>query len=159
MKRRTRPPARGERPATATHEVENPQLEVMSIRVEKALRQELEAYAKREGISRSLAASEYLSIARETLRERDGIPVGRADDLLEAFDSLRALLELLGPPTLGIVRLLAHWATRVGGLKVSEDELLAEIRTVAADEWEQAVAEAEREVHEARRELSNKETS
>jgi hypothetical protein len=31
-------------------------------------------------------------------------------------------------------------------VKVSEDELLAEDRTVGADEWEQAIAEAEREL-------------
>jgi hypothetical protein len=34
---------------------------------------------------------------------------------------------------------------------VSEDELLAELRTVAADEWEQVLSEAERELHEAMR--------
>jgi hypothetical protein len=31
-------------------------------------------------------------------------------------------------------------------VKVSEDELLAEVRSVGADEWEQAVAEAERDL-------------
>jgi hypothetical protein len=45
------------------------------------------------------------------------------------------------------MRLLAHWATQSGGLKVAEDELLAELRTVAGDEWEQALSEAERELH------------
>ena len=55
-------------------------------------------------------------------------------------------IALLGPPTLGTQRLLAHWAARDGGVKVSEDELLAEVRTVGADEWEQAVAEAERDL-------------
>ena len=34
-------------------------------------------------------------------------------------------------------------------MKVSEDELLAEVRTVGADEWEQAVTEAERDLPEA----------
>ena len=55
------------------------------------------------------------------------------------------MLDSLGPPTLGILRLLAHWAARSGALKVSEDELLAEVRGVSADEWEQAMADAERE--------------
>jgi hypothetical protein len=49
-----------------------------------------------------------------------------------------------------VVRLLAHWATQTGGLRVDEDELLAEVRTVGSEEWEQAVAEAER----TRREMS-----
>jgi hypothetical protein len=47
------------------------------------------------------------------------------------------------------MRLLAHWATQSGGLKVSEDELLAELRTVAGDEWEQALSEAEMDLHQA----------
>jgi hypothetical protein len=50
----------------------------------------------------------------------------------------------MGPSTLGTQRLLAHWAARDGGVKVSEDELLAEVRSVGADEWEQAISEAER---------------
>jgi hypothetical protein len=44
-----------------------------------------------------------------------------------------------------MLRLLAFWSTHGGGVKVSEDELLAELRTVGADEWEQAVAEVERD--------------
>jgi hypothetical protein len=55
-------------------------------------------------------------------------------------------LDILGPPTLGTLRLLAHWAARDGAVKVNEDELLAEVRVVGADEWEQAVAEAERDL-------------
>jgi hypothetical protein len=62
---------------------------------------------------------------------------------------VRVVLELLGPSTLGTQRLLAHWATRDGAVKVSEDELLAEVRSVGADEWEQAVAEAERDLPDA----------
>jgi hypothetical protein len=48
-----------------------------------------------------------------------------------------------------MLRLLAHWSTQAGGVKVNEDELFAELRTVGADEWEQAVAEAERDLQEA----------
>jgi hypothetical protein len=55
------------------------------------------------------------------------------------------LLELLGPPTFGTQRLLAHWASRDRAVKVSEDELMAEVRIVSADEWEQAVVDAERD--------------
>jgi hypothetical protein len=42
----------------------------------------------------------------------------------------------------------AHWASQGGTVKVSEDELLAELRSDGADEWEQAVAEAERDLQE-----------
>jgi hypothetical protein len=81
------------RPQRAREQPDNPQLELMSIRVEKALREELEASAESHGITRSRAASEYLTISREALRERDGIPVGRADELLEAFEGMHAVLQ------------------------------------------------------------------
>jgi hypothetical protein len=80
----------------------------------------------------------------ETIRGREGVPGGRVEELLGAIEGVRLALDLLGPPTLGTQRLLAHWAARDGGVKVSEDELLAEVRAVGADEWEQALAEAER---------------
>jgi hypothetical protein len=110
------------------------------------VRREIDAYAEEHGVSRSRAVGHYLSIAQETLREREGVPGGRADQLLEALDGLRAAVDILGPPTFGMLRLLAHWSTHGGDVKVSEDELLAELRTVGADEWEQAVAEAERDL-------------
>jgi hypothetical protein len=103
---------------------------------------------KAHGVSRSRTAGHYLAIARETIREREGVPGGRADELMEAVDGLRAAVDILGPPTFGMLRLLAHWATQGGSVKVNEDELLAELRTVGADEWEQAIAEAERDLQE-----------
>jgi len=118
------------------------------LKVDGALRNEIDAYAEAHGVSRSRAAGHYLAIARETIREREGIPGGRADELIEAVDGLRAAMDLLGPPTFGMLRLLAHWASQGGGVKVNEDELLAELRTVGADEWEQAIAEAERDLQE-----------
>jgi hypothetical protein len=118
------------------------------VKVDAALRREIDAYAEAHGVSRSRAASHYLAIARETIREREGVPGGRADELMEAVDGLRAAMDILGPPTFGMLRLLAHWATQAGGVKVNEDELLAELRTVGADEWEQAIAEAERDLQE-----------
>jgi len=121
---------------------------LIGVKVDPALRREIDAYAEAHGVSRSRAAGHYLAIARETLREREGVPGGRADELLEAVDGLRAAVDILGPPTFGMLRLLAHWASQGGTVKVSEDELLAELRSVGADEWEQAVAEAERDLQE-----------
>ena len=46
---------------------------------------------------------------------------------------------------------LVHWATRDRSLKVDEDELLAELRATGADDWEQAVADADRELVERAR--------
>lgn len=121
---------------------------LIGVKVDAALRREIDAYADAHGVSRSCAAGQYLAIARETIHEREGVPAGRADELMEAVDGLRAAVDILGPPTFGMLRLLAHWASQGGTVKVSEDELLAELRSVGADEWEQAVADAERDLQE-----------
>jgi len=105
---------------------------------------EIEAHAKGAGTTRSDTIRECLALGLEAIRGQDGVPGGRVEEVLGAIESVRVTVELLGPSTLGTQRLLAHWAARDGGVKVSEDELLAEVRSVGADEWEQAVAEAER---------------
>lgn len=139
-------------PEAKRHEGENgaeaSRLCLLGVKVDAALRREIDAYAEAHGVSRSRAAGHYLAIARETIREREGVPGGRADELMEAVDGLRAAVDILGPPTFGMLRLLAHWATQAGSVKVNEDELLAELRTVGGDEWEQAVAESERDLQE-----------
>ena len=135
-------------PVEGKNGAEASRLCLISLKVAAALRREIDTYAEVHGITRSRAANHYLAIASETIREREGVPSGRADELMEAVDGLRAVMDILGPPTFGMLRLLAHWSTQAGGVKVNEDELLAELRTVGADEWEQAVAEAERDLHE-----------
>jgi hypothetical protein len=122
-------------------------LSLIGVKITSALRAEIDEYAKAHGITRSRAAGQFLEIAREALRGREGASAGKAEEILEALEGVRMVVELVGPPTFGLMRLLAHWATQSGGLKVSEDELLAELRTVAGDEWEQAVSEAERDLH------------
>jgi hypothetical protein len=123
----------------------------VSAKIEVALSREIDEYAKVHGITRSRAAGQYLTIAREALGGREGVAAGKAEEILEALEGVRTVVELLGPPSFGLIRLLSHWAIQSGGLKVSEDELLAELRTVAADEWEQVLSEAERELDEAMR--------
>ena len=120
-------------------------LQWVTARLPADLVREIEAHAKRAGTSRS-DAREALAVGMETIRGRQGIPAGRVEELVGALEAIRMTLDILGPPTLG--RLLAHWAAREGSVKVSEDELLAEVRTVGADEWEQAVTEAERDLPE-----------
>jgi hypothetical protein len=143
-----RKPARSSPRKSASAAPKEGRLTLIGVKVDAALRREIDLYAEAHGVSRSRAAGHYLAIARETLREREGIPAGRADELIEALDGLRAAVDILGPPTLGMLRLLAHWASQ-GSPSVKEDELLAEVRSVGADEWEQAVAEAERDLQEA----------
>ena len=128
-------------------------LSPVSAKVGLALRSEIDAYAEAHGLTRSRAAGEYLAIASETLRERDGVPAGRADEILEALEGVRTIVDVLGPPTFAVLRVLAHWACKTD-LKVGEDELLAELRAVGADEWEQAVNEAERDLQQRAREVA-----
>ncbi len=135
-------------PSASGNGSEASRLCLIGVKIDTALRREIDAYAEAHGVSRSRAAGHFLSIGREAIHERDGVPGSRADELLEAVDGLRAALDILGPPTFGMLRLLAHWVAQTGGVKVSEDELLAELRAVGADEWEQAVGEAERDLPE-----------
>jgi hypothetical protein len=139
-------PSEQTRPHAAT---DDDSLKWVSARLEPQLVRDIDAHAEKAGITRSDAIRDCLAIGLETVAERGGIPTGRAEQLLEALDGLRTAMDILGPPTFGMLRLLAHWATQGGGVKVNEDELLAELRAVGGDEWEQAIAEAERDLHSA----------
>lgn len=126
-------------------------LQWVTARIPPDLVREIEAHAKRNGTTRSEAIRACLAVGIETIRHREGVPGGRVEEILQgAIESVRLLLELVGPPTLGTQRLLAHWASRDGAVKVSEDELMAEVRIVSADEWEQAVVDAERDLYRPR---------
>jgi hypothetical protein len=121
-------------------------LQWVTVRIPPVLVREIEGHAKRTGTTRSDAIRECLAVGMETIRGREGVPGGRVEELLAAIESVRVAVELLGPPTPGTQRLLAHWAARDGAVKVSEDELLAEVRAVGADEWDQVIAKAERDL-------------
>src|SRR6266508_1573469 len=121
-------------------------LQWVTARVPPILVREIEAHAKRSGTTRSEAIRECLAVGIETIRHRDGVPGGRVEELLGAIERVRLVLELLGPPTFGTQRLLAHWASRDRAVKVNEEEMMAELRVVSADEWQQAIAEAERDL-------------
>ena len=123
-------------------------LQWVTARLPVDLVREVDAHAKRMGATRSDAIRDCLGIGMETIRSREGVPAGRVEELLGALEGVRLTLDLMGPPTFGMLRLLAHWAARDGGVKVNEDELLAELRVTGADEWEQAVADAERDLAE-----------
>ena len=125
-------------------------LQWVTARVPPDLVRDIEAHGKRSGTTRSEAIRECLAVGIETIRHREGVPGGRVEEILGAIESVRLLLELLGPPAFGTQRLLAHWASRDRAVKVSEDELMAEVRIVSADEWEQAVVDAERDLSRPR---------
>jgi len=136
--RRSTPTGQPDRAATEAS------LQWVTARIPPDLVREIESHAKHNGTTRSEAIRECLAVGIETIRHRDGVPGGHVKELLGAIESIRVLLDLLGPPTFGTQRILAHWATRDRALKVSEEELMAEVRVVSADEWEQAVSDVER---------------
>ena len=153
----------GRRRSAVSNRPETPRaeesLQWVTARLPPDLVREIDAHSKRAGMTRSDAIRECLAIGMETIRGRDGVPGGRVDELLGALEGIRVALDLLGPPTLGTQRLLAFWAARDRSVNVNEDELLAEVRVAGADEWEQAVAEAERDLPGASNRVPQREES
>ncbi len=94
-------------------------------------------------MTRSAVLRDWLAIAEEVVRQRNGLGDGRFEQLMGALDGVRLLLGLIGPAALGTRRLLAHWATRDSSIRVGEDELMDEVRLVSDEEWEDAVSNAQ----------------
>ena len=138
-------PGRADRQGVGTPPVGD-SLQWVTARIPADLLREIDAHANRMGTTRSDAIRDCLGIGMETIRSREGIPAGRVEELLGALEGVRLTLDLMAPPTFGMLRLLAHWAARDGSVKVNEDEIVAELRVTGADEWEQAVADAERDL-------------
>jgi metal-responsive CopG/Arc/MetJ family transcriptional regulator len=122
------------------------------VRFDPDLLRRVDAFAQTEGITRSRAVRELCGTGLDTVESRKGIPHGRVDEILEAIESEKRLMAPLGAATLGILHLLVHWAAQTGGLRVSEDELFAEVRTVGYEEWERISEESTRLFREARAE-------
>jgi hypothetical protein len=120
------------------------------VRFDPALLRRVDAFAGSEGISRSRAVRELCGMGLELVESQRGIMQGRIDQLLESIESEKRLMAHLGTATVGILRLLAHWATQTGGLRVSEDELVAEVRTAGLEEWDQISGEGAGRLQEAR---------
>jgi hypothetical protein len=113
-----------------------------AVRFDQALLGRVDAFAGSEGITRSRAVRELCGMGLDLIESQKGFTQGRIDELLESIESEKRLMAHLGTATVGILRLLAHWATQTGGLRVSEDELVAEVRTAGHEEWEQISGEA-----------------
>ena len=73
------------------------------------------------------------ALDREDLGE--SVPASKADDIDERLGTVLDSLERVGPGVLGILGLLAHWATQSGGLEVDEDELIDEAWTASEQAW------------------------
>jgi hypothetical protein len=113
----------------------------VSIHLDKALQERVRASAQREelGTGEALTALVYLGLEFAE-KQRTGLRED-LDDLQREIADVKQMLDVLGPSSVGVLRILTHWATQTGGLRVSEDELLAEGRLVAGEEWQGQRAE------------------
>jgi hypothetical protein len=113
----------------------------LTVRLDAGLQDRVKAYAEREqlAVGEALPALLYLGLEFAE-RQRTGLKEDIEDVQRELAD-VKQMLDVLGPASLGVQRILAHWAAQTGGLRVTEDELLAEGRMVADEEWQGQLAE------------------
>jgi hypothetical protein len=110
------------------------------VTLDSDLDRQVQAFAEAEQIGFDEALAALVRIGLQVAR---GEARGREDRLRaveERVQELGEMLGLVGPPVLGMRRLLAHWAAQSGSVQVTEDELVAEMTVVAGDEWEAALA-------------------
>ena len=118
-----------------------PKREEVGVSLDEGLQERIGAYAGREGLTLGEAISALLYLGLEFAeRQRTGLREDIEDLQRELLD-LKQMVDVLGPAALGTQRILTHWAAQTGGLRVSEDELLAEGRLVADEEWQGQLAE------------------
>jgi hypothetical protein len=113
----------------------------LAVRLDAGLQDRVKANAEREqlAVGEALPALLYLGLEFAE-RQRTGLREDIEDVQRELAD-VKQMLDVLGPASLGVQRILAHWAAQTGGLRVTEDELLAEGRMVADEEWQGQLAE------------------
>lgn len=113
----------------------------VGIRLEVSLQDRIAGYAAREGLTfgESLSALLYLGLEFAE-RQRTGLKED-IEDLQRELRDIKQMVDVVGPAALSVQRILAHWAAQTGGLRVSEDELVAEGRMVAEEEWQGQLAQ------------------
>jgi len=113
----------------------------VAIKLEPDVQVRVQAFAEKEALTVGEAVSALLDLGLEfAARQRTGLRE-LVEDVQYDLNELRHMVDVLGPAALGTQRILAHWAAQTGGLRVSEDELLAEGRMVAGEEWQGQLAE------------------
>ena len=115
--------------------------EEVGIKLDRELQDRVRAYAAKEALTVGEALSALLYLGLEFAeRQRTGLKED-LEDLQRDLQDVKQMLDVVGPAALGTQRILAHWAAQTGGLRVSEDELVAEGRMVASEEWQGQLAE------------------
>jgi hypothetical protein len=117
-----------------------PKRDEVGVRLDDGLQERVGAYAGREGLTVGEAIAALLYLGLEFAEgQRAGLKED-IEDLQRELRDLNQMVDVLGPAALGTQRILVHWAAQTGGLRVSEDELLAEGRLVADEEWQGQLA-------------------
>jgi len=115
--------------------------EEVGIKLDRELQDRVRSYASKEALTVGEALSALLYLGLEFAeRQRTGLKED-LEDLQRDLQDIKQMLDVVGPAALGTQRILAHWAAQTGGLRVSEDELVAEGRMVASEEWQGQLAE------------------
>ena len=118
-----------------------PNKDEVGVRLDDGLQERVGAYASREGLTLGEAISALLYLGLEFAeRQRTGLKED-IEDLQRELRDVRQMVGVIGPAALATPRILAHWAAQTGGLRVSEDELLAEGQLVADEAWQGHLAE------------------
>jgi hypothetical protein len=115
--------------------------EDVAIKLGSDLQARVRAFAEEEGLTLDEAVTALLELGLEFGQRQRADTRELLEDVQRDIDELRHMIDVLGPAALGTQRILAHWAAQTGGLRVSEDELLAEGRMVAGEEWQAHLAE------------------
>ena len=112
------------------------------LRLDQALRQRLEHVAEEEQKTLSAVVRELLTdalarrCAAHLCASSDALPLTpKIERLRTELRRLTAIVSCQARSVFGIEQLLVHWATR-GAFRVSEDEMLAELRYVGAEALE-----------------------
>lgn len=95
----------------------------------------LASLAETEGIRVGEALAMALHVGLEfceshTVERRD-----RLEEMASEIRDIKACLHLAGRAALGSNLLLAHWASRSGGVRVNEEELSRELEAVGRSRW------------------------
>ncbi len=97
--------------------------------------------AEEESIGFEEAMEMALHVGLEVCESQAGERRDRLDDLAGEIRDVKTCLHLVGRAALASNVLLAHWAARSGGVRVSEEELSRELEAVGSSRWADQLAQ------------------
>lgn len=104
-------------------------------------RARLDALAQSEGMSVEDTLAMVIHVGLEFCETKAMDRNDRMEELVSAVRDIQKCLHLAGRAALGSNLLLAHWASRSGGVRVSEEELSRELDAVGESRWASQLAE------------------